>query len=184
MLFAAVVAYQGLLKDTRLCSYTLNNVLMNVLGWWLLPGEVIEYLAPVWMANTFALHLTFYAMGTLVDRDFFRKMRERYGWSMATFLAGDLALHVVPSVAYAVDAWRRPGVWERRMAANPLFGIQSLFMNLLWAGVVGDFRADCFDRGMSNMYVPENRDAWGLVWHLNALAHLMVSAGLQVLLRR
>lgn len=149
----------------RIPSYTtLNFFLLVALS--VFPGLRPACL-PVAMANTLSLTATFYGFGWIVDAAFYANMRARHGWSMATFVAGDLALHAVPSLALARDFARRPEAWAAYMAESPFFGLYALLLNLAWGCLAARFSLD-------SVYVPSRQENWVNAWTLNVAAHVAV----------
>jgi hypothetical protein len=125
----------GLMRLTPLSSYTSFNVLL-----WMYAGFVDARIWPVVYTNTLAVSCTFIT-GGLLDATMYQRIRERHGWSMRMFVAGDVLLHHVPSLYVLVSAcaprWMHsearspPGPAHTRIAA--FAELYSLLLNLVWS---------------------------------------------------
>ncbi|NBX50663.1 hypothetical protein EBT25_12170 [bacterium] len=166
-LFLFVLLQSVLRQSTKTNSYTGFNcvvwLLTVALGrreWW-----------PLVFCNTMSLTGTFYMSGFVIDRTFFRRMREVHKMSMRKFVLGDLCVHLLPTL-WLIWSLAGSGVmrreWRSILRDAPVMrycGLYSLMLNLLWAAM--------YNFEIGGVYVPNSVGAWYCKWMVCAALHII-----------
>lgn len=156
----------------EMATYTEYNCILWVLAvlfkkesWW-----------AVIFTNTLALTTTFYTTGCVIDRTFFKRMREVHGMSMSKFIVGDACLHLLPSLWLIWTLFYRSERWTHILYNHgrvyKYAGLYSCGLNLLY-GMLNGFSAD-------HIYVPLSTRKWWLVWMSSIGYHMMFQGLLEI----
>ncbi|MEB3201781.1 MAG: hypothetical protein VKK05_03065, partial [Synechococcus sp.] len=158
-------------------SYSLFNALFLTTTYALFKANVSHHMLPMAICSTYATVVPWYASIVAFDMSLPEHMMRRYGWSRATFILGDVILHVVPLMIAVMEHINiRRGYYTHLYSHQQLAhahivqhcGLYSLLLHLLWPFCMG---LSSFN--ISPIYVDQPCTTINQLWSIAVITHML-----------